>query len=318
MEGEKFHIYLTDDAKPFCVNTPRSIPYAYRDKLKAELDLLESQNIITPVNELTDWCPPIVVAPKKNSDRIRICVGLSHLNRYVKRERYQSPTPAEAIADISASQAKFFTVLDAMKGYHQCPLDQESQLLTTFITPFGRFKYTRAPYGISSISEHYDRRMYEAFQGLSSFHRIVDDIVIYDSDATQHAAHVREFLNRCAEKKITLNLDKCKLCESSVSFAGFQLSAAGYQVDRNIIDAISKFPTPTNRTDLRSFFGLVNQLSASTNTISMLLTPLRPLLSSKNDFKWSVTHDKAFQTTKVSLTVAPVLSFFDINKPTRL
>ena len=40
MEGEKFHISLTDDAKPFSVNTPRSIPYAYHDKLKAELDLL--------------------------------------------------------------------------------------------------------------------------------------------------------------------------------------------------------------------------------------------------------------------------------------
>lgn len=63
-----------------------------------------------------------------NSDRIRMCVDLSHLNRYVKRERYQSPTLAEAIADISACQTKFFTVLDAMNGYHQCPLNQESQL----------------------------------------------------------------------------------------------------------------------------------------------------------------------------------------------
>ena len=68
MEGEEFHIYLTDDARPFCVNTPRSIPYAYRSKLKTELDLLQSQNIIAPVTEATDWCAPIVVAPKKNSD----------------------------------------------------------------------------------------------------------------------------------------------------------------------------------------------------------------------------------------------------------
>ena len=49
-----------------------------------------------------------------------------------------------------------------------------------------------------------------------------------------------------------------------------------------------------------------------------MLTPLRPLLSTKNDFQWSVTHDQAFQTAKASLTVAPVLSFFNINKPTRL
>ena len=46
-----------------------------------------------------------------------------------------SPNPTEAIADIAAANAKYFTVLDTMKGYHQCPLDQDSQLLTTFITP---------------------------------------------------------------------------------------------------------------------------------------------------------------------------------------
>ena len=178
MQGEYFHISLTDDVKPFCVNTPRSIPFAYRDKLRAELDILQQQNIITPVTEATEWCAPIVVTPKKNTDRIRMCVDLSRLNRYVRRERYQSCTPAQAVADIAATNAKFFTVLDALKGYHQCPLDNDSQILTTFITPFGRYKYLRAPYGNSSISEHYDRRMAEAFAGLTGFRRIVDDIII--------------------------------------------------------------------------------------------------------------------------------------------
>ena len=175
MEGEEFHITLMAHAKPFCVSTPRSISYAYRDKLKAELDLLQSQQIIAPVIEATEWCAPIVVTPKKNSDKIRMCVDLSHLNRFVMRDRYQSVTPAQAVADIAASDAKFFTIIDALKGYHQCPLDLQSQPLTTFITPFGRFKYLRAPYGISSISEYYNRRMMEAFEGLSSFRRVVDD-----------------------------------------------------------------------------------------------------------------------------------------------
>jgi len=116
MEGEQFHIYLTDNAKPFRVSTPRTIPYVYREKLKAESKLLEKQNIITPVTEATEWCAPIVVTPKKNSDSICMCVDLSHLNRYVKRELYQSATLAKAVADISATKAKFFTILDAMKG----------------------------------------------------------------------------------------------------------------------------------------------------------------------------------------------------------
>jgi len=140
-----------------------------------------SLNIITPVTEPTEWCAPIIFTPKKNSDHIRMCVDLSHLNKYVLRERYQPQTPAQAVADIAAADAQVFTILEALKGYHQCLLDETSQLLTTSITPFGRFKNLRAPYGLSSISEHYNRHMADAFTGLQDFRRIVDDIVIYDS-----------------------------------------------------------------------------------------------------------------------------------------
>jgi len=318
MEGEEFHITLTADAKPFCVTTPRSIPFAYRDKLKAELEVLQAQQIITPVTEATEWCAPIVVTPKKNSDKIRMCVDLSHLNRFVVRERYQSLTPAQAIADIAASEAKYFTVIDALKGYHQCPLDEQSQPLTTFITPFGRFKYLRAPYGISSISEHYNRRMSEAFTGLSGFRRVVDDFVIYDGNLSDHIAHVKQFLQRCADQHIALNAEKCRFFQTKTTFAGFLLSDQGYQIDPVITEAIWKYPVPTNRTELRSFIGLVNQLSSSTNAVASLLTPFRALLSTKNEFTWSPCHDTAFEAAKKSLTTQPTLSYFDLTKPTRL
>jgi len=146
MDGETFHITLREDAVSFCVKIPRSIPYAYRDKLKAELGLLQEQGIITLVTEITEWCAPIAGTPKKGLDQIRMCVDLSCLNRYVQREHYQSPTLAEAAADITASEAKYFTIINAAKGYHQYPLDEASQSYTTFITLFGRFKYLRAPY----------------------------------------------------------------------------------------------------------------------------------------------------------------------------
>ena len=318
MDGEKFHITLTEGAKPFCIKTPRTVPFAYRDKLKAELEILETQGIIAPVTYPTEWCAPIVVTPKKDSDNIRMCVDLSHLNKYVKRERYQSPTPSQAVADIATENATIFTKLDAMKGYHQCPLDEASQDLTTFLTPFGRFKYLRAPYGISSISEHYNRRMDEAFKGLPGYRRIVDDIVIYDNDPTKHTDHVRLFLQRCKEQKITLNTSKWVFGQSTVSFAGFLLSKDGYQIDPAITKAITNFPTPSSRTALRSFIGLVNQLSSSTSTIAHLLSPFRPLLSTKNEFTWSEEFQSAFEEIKNSITSTPVVSYFDLTKPTRL
>ena len=88
MQSEQFYISLLDSVKPFCVNTPRAIPFAHHDKLKAELNLLEEQQIIAPITTATEWCAPIVVTPKKNTDYIQMCVDLFHLNRYVCRERY--------------------------------------------------------------------------------------------------------------------------------------------------------------------------------------------------------------------------------------
>ena len=317
MPGEKFHISLTDDARPFCVSAPRTIPFAYRDKLKQELDLLVAQGVITPVTEPTDWCSPIVVVPKKGTDRIRMCVDLSKLNKFVRREHYPSVTPAEAVTDIQQSRAKFFTVLDALKGYHQCPLDEESQKLTTFITAFGRFMYCRAPYGISSISEHYDRRMDEALSGIQGVRKVVDDVVAFDQDEQQHLQHVREILRHCENKGISLNRDKFKFCQPQAHFAGLTLTPEGYSVSNDIVDAIAKFPTPSSRTDLRSFIGLTNQLASSTNELATILAPL-PLLSTRNEFLWTQVHDNAFMKAKQSLSSAPTLAYFDASKETHL
>ena len=92
--------------------------------------------------------------------------------------------------------------------------------------------------------------MAEAFTGLTGFRRVVDDITIYDSDEHQHAIHVQQFLQRCADKHIALNLEKCKFNWTEVAFAGFISSAQSYKVDHSIIDAISQFPIPTNCTYL--------------------------------------------------------------------
>ena len=208
MPGEEFRIYLRDDAQPFCVTTPRRVPLSLRDKLEEELNRLETGGIIRRVTEPTEWCAPIVVAPKKDGRSIRLCVDLSHLNKYVKREVYQSPTPMEEVASIIASEARWFTVFDALKGYHQCPLSADSQLLTTFVTPFGRYAYLRAPYGVTSISEHYNRRMDEAFEGMKGFRKIVDDVIIFSRTKEEHIQHVRLFLARCRERGISLNAHK--------------------------------------------------------------------------------------------------------------
>ena len=220
MPGETFRIHMEDNPEPFCTRVPRSVPFAYKERLERKLKQWQDQSIIAPVTEPTEWCAPIVVTPKKNSEDIRVCVDLSKLNRFVKRELYASPSPREVVADIALTKAKYFTKFDALSGYHQCPLAEESQALTTFITPLGRYKFLRAPFGLSSISEHYNRRMAEALEGIPCIRRITDDFVAYDETWEEHVLHVTEILMRCAKGGISLDYSKFQFGCTEVEFGG--------------------------------------------------------------------------------------------------
>ena len=126
-------------------------------------------------------------------------------------------------------------MFDALKGYHQPPLDKASQLLTTFIPPFGKYKFLRAPFGIYSISEHHNSRMDEAFSSLTNYRKVVDDELIFDCNFDSHLSRVRQFLKRCEELHISVRKEKFKFARASVKFAGYEVSQDGYKLDASLI-----------------------------------------------------------------------------------
>ena len=72
------------------------------------------------------------------------------------------------------------TVLDAVEGYHAVSLDEESQHLTTFITPLGRYMYLRMPQGYLASGDAYTRRYDEIIKDVPRKVKIVDDSLLYD------------------------------------------------------------------------------------------------------------------------------------------
>ena len=126
MNSKPMKISLKNDAVPFALPVPRQIPLAFRRMVKTELDQLVQAGVIAPVTEATDWVHLMVVVQKPN-DGIRLCIDLQKLNKYVRRPYHPFKSPAEAISNISSS-SKFFSTLDATKGYWQVPLEKETRL----------------------------------------------------------------------------------------------------------------------------------------------------------------------------------------------
>ena len=62
--------------------------------------------------------------------------------------------------------SKYFSILDANMGIFQIKLSEKSSYLTTFNSPFGRYRYLRMPMGAKCSSEVFQRAMMTAFEGI--------------------------------------------------------------------------------------------------------------------------------------------------------
>ena len=321
MSGEPFKIVLKSDVPAVNVGVPRHVSIALRDKYKMEIDKLLSEKIIAAQTKPTDWVSPVVLAPRKGSDRVRLCVDFRELNKAINREFYYSPPPQVSVCDLPKGKAVYFSKLDARLGYHQVALDAESQDLTTFITPFGRFKYLRAPFGLSNIGECFNRKMeehLETYKFHESERRATDDNLLFDSTIEGHIQHVKQFLQRCREKRITIAPDKFEFCKTRINFAGYDVTKDGYTPAVDLVGALTNFPTPKNLTDLKSFLGVVGQFAEAAPELAKKAEPLRGLLKKGNEFLWQDSHEAAMADIKRYCVSLPSLTFFDYKRETRL
>ena len=157
----------------------RKIPIPYMEQLKKQLNDMEQLGVISPHEEPRPWCHPIMIAPKKGTDELRICIYFTHLNKFIQNEYCLSNSPFEAVTSIPQEELGYFCKFNARHGYWQGLLTAESGTLTCFITPFGQYVCNRAAFGINSISEWYNRLMDKDTGGLEGVHKIVNDILIY-------------------------------------------------------------------------------------------------------------------------------------------
>ena len=145
----KYHIVL-DDKIPPVQHPPRRVPVPVRGILKETLDELVQQDILAPVQQPKQWISSMVVVPKKDG-KPWICLDPRDLNQAIRREHYPLPTIEDVATRLHG--ARVFTVLDVRKGFWHVELEEDSSFLTTFNTPFGRYRWKRMPFGICSAPE---------------------------------------------------------------------------------------------------------------------------------------------------------------------
>ncbi|KAK4327848.1 hypothetical protein Pmani_001697 [Petrolisthes manimaculis] len=237
----------------------------------------------------------VVVA--KKSGKPRRTVDFQKLNSCCLRETHHTPAPFDMVSDVPPHSFK--TVADAHWGFHQVELDEDSRHLTTFITPWGRYQYCRTPMGHCSATDAYTKRFDDAVTDLPRKHKCVDDTLLYDSSVEGAFWHTYEFLELCAKKGITLKPEKFSFCKREVEFVDFHLGWEEYRPTEDRLAAIRNFTVPSQPTitNIRSWFGFVNQL-APFLAAAPVMTPFRDLLKKPTGSKSNGRAEAAVKSAK--------------------
>ena len=313
LEGE-YHIRI-DPQVDAVQHAPRRVPVAVREHLQTTLEELVQQDIITPVTQPTPWISSLVVIPKKDG-RLRLCLDPQDLNRAIQREHYPLPTIEEVATRLHG--AKLFTILDVRHGFWHIALDEQSSLLTTFNTPFGRYRWKRMPFGISSAPEVFQRRMHEIVEGLQGVEVVADDFVVVGFGSTpeeasrSHDMHLKAFLKRCEEKNLKLNDKKLRLRQTEVPFIGHVATAEGLRVDPHKVQAIQEMPPPTDVAGVQRLLGMAQYLSKFLPHLADLTKPLRELTHQDSLWTWEYPQQTAFDKLKEAVSRAPVLRYYNL------
>ncbi len=309
---EKVHLKIKPESVPV-VHPPRRVPVALRDKVHDELNRMLKLGVIRKTTEPRDWVSSMITVVKKDRKHVRICLDPKDLNKALQREHYPMKT-IEQITDKLVG-ATVFSTLDANCGYWQIPLDDESSKLCCFNSPFGRFEYTRLPFGVNVAPECFQRIMTQTFEDLPGVEVIMDDILVYGSTIKEHDERLEQVLKRCRDQNIKLNREKCHYRTSEVNYMGHRLSDKGLKADPKKIQAVTEMTRPKDKKSLQEWLGMVTYLCKFVPGMSTHTAPLRQLLEDRTEFIWQEVHENSFNKLKTLVTTAPVLKYYDVTKP---
>ena len=321
LPGE-YHLDIDPNVPPVKHN-PRRVAIPLKAELKKHIDELEKMEVLKKVSEPTDWISSQVVVRK--GPKLRLCIDPKDLNKALKRSHYPMPTIEEILPELA--KAKIFSVADAKNGFWQVKLDEPSSFLTTFWTPFGRYRWLRMPFGIATAPEEYQRRQHEVLEGLVGVHVVADDILITGQGETEeealkdHDRNLVALLERARAVNLKLNPKKLKLRLSEVPYIGHLLSANGLKPDPEKVRAVQDMPRPDGRGKaekikaVQRFLGFVNYLAKFVPHLADESESLRRLTDKNAEWVWEKHHQDAFDRIKRLVANHPVLRYYDINKP---
>ena len=231
-----------------------------KEVIKKEVLKLLDVGVIYPI-AYSKWVSPTQVVPKKSGVTMvanehneliptrvttgwRVCIDYRKLNACTRKDHFPLPFVDQMLERIAGHE--FYCFLDGYSRYNQIEIALEDQEKTTFTCPFSTFSFKKMPFGLCNAPGTFQRCMMGIFSDMIEhiLEIFMDDFSVFRDSYQGYLEILRRVLERCKEKKLVLNWEKCHFMVTLGIVLGHIVSREGIEVDKAKVELISTLPTP--------------------------------------------------------------------------
>ena len=316
-------ILLEETSKP-SVEHQRRLNPVMKEVVRKEVLKLLNAGFIYAISD-SPWVSPVHVVPKKGGFTVihnekneliptrtvtgwRVCIDYRKLNTATRKDHFPLPFIDQMLDRLVGHP--HFCFLDGYSGYNQIAIAPEDQEKTTFTCPYGTFAFRRMPFGLCNAPATFQRCMMSMFSDLVEevMEIFMDDFTVYGSSFDQCLKNLETVLQRCQDKQLALNWEKCHFIVTEGIVLGHKISATGLEVDQSKVSIIKTLAHPTTVKGVRSFLGHAGFYRRFIKDVSKIARPLCRLLEKDPKFNFDDSYKAAFEEIKIKLVQAPIMA----------
>lgn len=293
---------------------PFRVPYIRKQALETKVKKMINHGILGPT--VSPWSSPSILVPRVNSPMDpRFVSDFRKVNAVTVPLHWPLPR-VDAVTDV-LSGCKYFSKLDALKGFFQIPLnDPRDRQRSAIQINTQSLEYLRLPMGLRNSAIIFARCMAQMLDGLNYDECLtyLDDIIIPAKSWDEHLERLSHVLERFISFNMKINLKKSEFGKRAVSYLGYTFSEKGFQPDKQRVSKVLNWPSPTNKKEVLSVLGFLNYFRIFVKNFSLTAAILYDLTRNDTVFSWTDIHESHLRELIAKVCSEPVLCYPDYTK----